>query len=441
MTSDLAALAAPTSFESVLHVNEKGGRFGGTEEYVALLSESLARRGVRSHLACGLGGRGLPPSLASTHLVEGLARREGSPATAGELARLVATLRPDVVYLHNIFDPRLVEALDGLRPRPVLLWYVHDHYLTCLTELRLRAGRECRQLLGEGCLEAVAGGACTRRHAERPLGPPQLEERLALLAGAGAVDGVIVVSRYMQDLLRDHLPHLRARVHRLTRPIRTGGDDGRGAREARRRRASPGAAALVAFAGRITPEKGLDVVLEALGRLVVDRPVELQVAGVVEHAEHWEHCQRLAEAAMSANPHLTWRHLGHLGYEETDALFARADLVVVPSRWPEPLGAVTGEALAQGAPVVASAVGGLDTFIEHGQRGGLLAPPGDVAAWTEAIDRLLADPLLAERLAARGAVAARGWSVDAHIDELDQLVAAVQAGQPGDVIALGDDGR
>ena len=65
-------------FASVLHVNEKGGSFGGTEEYIALITSALAARGVRSHLVCGVVLGSLPPKLESVCVVEGLASRRAA---------------------------------------------------------------------------------------------------------------------------------------------------------------------------------------------------------------------------------------------------------------------------------------------------------------------------------------------------------------------------
>ncbi|MPY96010.1 MAG: glycosyltransferase [Acidimicrobiia bacterium] len=421
-TPPSSAPAGAPAFRSLLHVNEKGGRFGGTEEYLAVLGAELGRRQVTSHLVCGSHGSDLPDDgLASTHLLDGLARREGAPGTAEALAGLVRRLGPEVVYLHNVFDARLVEALDELRPRPVLLWYVHDHYVTCLTELRLRREGACTSLLGQACLGAVAAGECVRRHEERDFGLAELAAREALLGAAGRADAVVVVSRYMRDLLQAHLAASADRVHLLPRPIRLGPSAARPGARGVGARGGSGRGRVVAFAGRITPEKGLDVVLEALGSMVGTGPVELRIAGVVEHEAHWERCCALARAAQAANHDLQVRYLGHLSYAEADDLFALADVVVVPSRWPEPLGAVVGEALARGAAVAASRVGGLDTFVEH-EQSGLLVEPGDVAAWAAALHRLLTDRPLARRLAEQGAQLAARHSIEAHVDALDDLV-------------------
>src|SRR5918994_1568115 len=86
------------AFASVVHVNEKGGSFGGTEEYIALVTSALKVRGVRSHLVCGVVSGTLPTDLESVHVVEGLASRRPRPGTGEALAHVVAELDPDVIY-------------------------------------------------------------------------------------------------------------------------------------------------------------------------------------------------------------------------------------------------------------------------------------------------------------------------------------------------------
>jgi hypothetical protein len=169
------------AFGSIVHVNEKGGSFGGTEEYIALLASRLARRGVRSHLVCGLVKGAVAADLSSVHIVEGLASRRPQPDTGDELASVIAGLAPDVIYLHNVFDPVAVSALSTLANRGPLLWYVHDHYLTCLSELRWRRDvGSCPHPLGQGCLVAIGQGHCVLRYPEGSFGPDELRERRSL---------------------------------------------------------------------------------------------------------------------------------------------------------------------------------------------------------------------------------------------------------------------
>jgi glycosyltransferase involved in cell wall biosynthesis len=91
------------------------------------------------------------------------------------------------------------------------------------------------------------------------------------------------------------------------------------------------------------------------------------------------------------------------------AVFASADVVVVPSKLPEPFGKVVVEAMALGRPVVATTPGGPAEVITSGVDG-LLVPADDVAALVDALRGLLRDPAAAQRLGRAAAVRAAGFS-------------------------------
>ena len=169
------------------------------------------------------------------------------------------------------------------------------------------------------------------------------------------------------------------------------------------------------------PEKGLAVLIEALGSVRSDSRIELCIAGVVEHPDYWSHCQLLEQQATTANAHLRVRYLGRLDYAATDELFSQSDIVAVPSQWPEPFGAVALEAMSAGAAVVASRIGGLDTCLDAGHAGSLVEP-SDISGWAAAIEALLHDPTRTGQLAARGQARARRYTVQSHLAALDQAI-------------------
>ena len=399
-----------------MHVNEKGGSFGGTEEYIALLTGALCARGVRSHLVCGVVSGVVPSELESVHIVEGLASRQPRSGTGAAVVEVIAELDPDVIYLHNVFDPAVVSAVAALAGRGMLIWYVHDHYLTCLSELRWRRDLgSCPQRLGHDCLVAIGEGRCVLRDPDRSLDAADLEVRTTLSRSLEAADAVVVVSEYMRSLLNDAEPHLDGRLHLLTRPIRNLGD------RRLRERSQPADPAIVTYAGRITPEKGLAVVIEALGSITSASTVELRIAGVIEDDSYWSHCQDNQSVAMTTNPRLTVTYLGHLDYDEIDEQFRQSDIVTIPSQWPEPLGAVALEAMAAGAAVIASNVGGLSNTLVH-EHNGLHVDPSDVAAWAMAIATLLEHPDRAHRLGQQAHRDLAGVAIGDHLRDLDHLV-------------------
>jgi D-inositol-3-phosphate glycosyltransferase len=166
------------------------------------------------------------------------------------------------------------------------------------------------------------------------------------------------------------------------------------------RRWSQGAPRIVTI-GRLVRRKGMDTVIAALAGvpgaelIVAGGPPARQLAGDPE-------ARRLREVAGAHGVARRVRFTGQVPHRDVPALLRSAD-IVVSAPWYEPFGIVPLEAMACGAPVVVSAVGGhLDTVIDG--LTGLLVPPRDPAA--------LADPARRGAMGAAGIQRARsryGW--------------------------------
>ena len=221
----------------------------------------------------------------------------------------------------------------------------------------------------------------------------------------------------MRSLLVAGEPDLAERIHLLRRPIREFGS------LRPRDRWKSDDPAVVTFAARITPEKGLAVLIEALGALRGDGPIELCIAGLVEHGAYWAHCQRLQAIAIVTNPHLTVTYLGHLDYAATDDLFRRSDIVAIPSQWPEPLGAVAMEAMSgrerQSSPrtSVGSTPISLTAATDY-----LVDASSAVTAWTETLELLLQHPARARHFGAQAHRDASRITAADHLQALDAMV-------------------
>jgi len=156
----------------------------------------------------------------------------------------------------------------------------------------------------------------------------------------------------------------------------------------------------VLFVGRITRQKGLSVLLRAAEHL--DPAIQLVLcAGLADTPELEAEVTGLVEHLRSARTGVTWIP-GMLPKAQVIQLLSHATVFVCPSLY-EPLGIVNLEAMACGAPVVASRVGGIPEVVVDGQTG-LLVPPDDPAELAKAIMSLADDK---ERAAAMGAIGRR----------------------------------
>ncbi|MBE3556563.1 MAG: glycosyltransferase family 4 protein [Firmicutes bacterium] len=153
--------------------------------------------------------------------------------------------------------------------------------------------------------------------------------------------------------------------------------------------------ATVLYMGRLTYEKGIHVLIDAIGQIRHFFPdVQLLIAGDGPYRAQLE-----AQAKATLDPQQV-RFIGWVNGRQKSALLSQAAIAVVPSLY-EPFGIVALEEMGAALPVVASRVGGLPEVIEEGVTG-LLVPPGDSTALAEALTTLLRQPKWCETLGRAG---------------------------------------
>jgi glycosyltransferase involved in cell wall biosynthesis len=166
--------------------------------------------------------------------------------------------------------------------------------------------------------------------------------------------------------------------------------------------------------GSFDPIKGIDLAVKAVSLLSEPRPSLVWIANSTN--ESYE--KDIRELAQSLGVDLRI----HCGIADTELvnILNRATLLLFTSRL-EPFGLAPLEANACGLPVVGIAEGGIRETVENGLNGFLVDPePGNIAS---AMNRLLDDPALVERLAEQGTLhVQKNWNVEASVDRLENLL-------------------
>lgn len=162
---------------------------------------------------------------------------------------------------------------------------------------------------------------------------------------------------------------------------------------------------VVGFVGRLSPAKGLDVLMQAMERIGGSRPWSLLLLGSGEYQG------RVREWALRNN----WQDRVKImlaKHAEVPRYLGSMDLLVAPSQtmqnWREQFGRMIIEAFASGVPVIGSDSGEIPHVI--GDAGQVVAE-ADVAGWAAAIQHMLEDPGLREDLRRRGLARAPRYSV------------------------------
>ncbi|OZH53552.1 glycosyl transferase family 1 [Hydrocoleum sp. CS-953] len=134
------------------------------------------------------------------------------------------------------------------------------------------------------------------------------------------------------------------------------------------------------FVGRLSPEKGLDTLLEAWEYLGEKIPLKIVGDGPL--------ASKIQEAA-SRLPNVEW--LGRRSLQEVYELVGEAKFLVFPSQWYETFGRVAVEAFAKGTPVIAANIGAIAELVDSGCTG-LLFRPGDREDLIRQVEYALAYP-------------------------------------------------
>jgi len=199
--------------------------------------------------------------------------------------------------------------------------------------------------------------------------------------------------------------------------------------QARRALGLPLDGRLLLFVGRIQPLKCADVAVETLAELLDggSEPYRLVVVGGPSGPHGEKSLQGLVDLADARGVRDHVHFIDPQPHELLSSYYRAADVCLVPSR-SESFGLVALEAAACGTPVVASAVGGLTTLVDHGHTGFLVDEP-DPAAYAAAVRRAFDEPLAAERLSTASVLRARLYTWRAAARTLVELHDELAAGR------------
>lgn len=364
---------------------------GGIEQMVEEISHQLVERGHEVAVATlrqpgdePVGSATVPvhPLHSSVHGLPGLeldrerhhAPPGPDPRTTLELRRLIRSYKPDIVHAHDW----LIHSYMPLerRSRAALALSMHDYGLTCATKRFMYHGE--RICGGPGtakcirCARDVYGGVA--KGGTAALGTRFSEQRMRR-----RVDIFLPVSTAVRDFCRLG----EADVHRVIPnfvpvqppPLQDGSDLALLPKEP-----------FILYFGDVSVEKGVDNLLAAYARL--DSPPPLVLIG-----------RRVPGLTEDTQGAIT---LGRMPHRLVLEALRRSLFTVAPSIWSDPFPVVALEAAAAGKPIIASRIGGLQDSVADGESG-ILVPPGDRAALTNALRRLLDDEDLRLRLGAGAA--------------------------------------
>lgn len=337
------------------------------------------------------GGAGIAPLARLTAAASIIHNRDA----ARRFAALLDDVRPDVIHVHNTLRQLSPSILGAAKERRIpAVMTAHDFGLVCPQGLLLKGGiRVCEppDCLGGNVVRAVENRCVKGSFAVSTLAAVENLVHRATGAYYRRLHAIVVPSRFLgRQLGSGGVPR------RLLHYLPNGLPAGPGTEP------EPASGGQVLFLGRLAPEKGIDVLMDAAARLP---GVAFCVAGDGPASDH-------LRSAAPGNVRFT----GHLGQADLADELARACVVVSPSICHDNAPLAILEAMRAGRAVVATNLGGQPELLGNA---GIIVPAGDAAALAVALGDLLQDAARRQRLgtAARGRFLAN-FTLDRHMEGL-----------------------
>jgi glycosyltransferase involved in cell wall biosynthesis len=312
-----------------------------------------------------------------------------APAAVSMFARLLASFRPDLVHVHELFpliSPRIL-PLCTQSGVPVVM-SCDDYHLTCPVRTHLYDRQICTRCTGGHEYWAVLKNCRRNLPESMTFALYNAMTRWRRLFGKH-VDYFIAPSEFTRRWLIEHAGIDAAQISAIAPIV-----------DIPESAADPASGNYVGFAGRLVPEKGIDTLLEAarISRL----PLRLS-----RHEKHFETVPIPSDVDVVVTRNR----------QDLEAFYRGARILVLPSIWWETFGLAGAEAMSHGVPVVVSRIGALSCLVDDGVDG-LYFEPDNALDLADKLAGLWDDMELCKRLGQAGRRKAIAWSAERHVERL-----------------------
>lgn len=272
-----------------------------------------------------------------------------SKSSKEHFRKVLREFRPDIVHVFAIYITITPSILDACREEGIpVVMSCNDYKHICPNYRLFHHGRICEDCKGGKFYKAVVNNCCKHSFAVSLISAIESYTHNYLDVWKKNVSAFLFESRFMMNKTAEFWGKDAAPLAFLGKPF-----------NATHHRISKGDQGYVLFLGRLSDEKGVDILLKAMKKVP---SAHLKIAGTGTHREFLE--------KMTRDEQITnVEFLGSRYGDELEELFNNCRFMVVPSLWHENFPYVMMEAFARGKAVIGSDTGGIPEYIIPGETG------------------------------------------------------------------------
>jgi glycosyltransferase involved in cell wall biosynthesis len=308
----------------------------------------------------------------------------GNNRVSRNLRQLIIAEKPDLAHVHNVFPILSPKIYPTLKQQGIpVVQTIHNLRLICPGGFMFANGEICEECRHRGLQQAVARRCVQGKRIPSLLYADAIRHAWNKGWFPDAIDRYLVLNRFFGEKLTSAgIPSDRQRIlpNFVDAPYSNPAEK------------QP----YVLFLGRLSPEKGIETLLDAWSGL---EGITLKIAGGGE-------LEQLVQEQATGRLRRKIEFLGYVKGERKTRLLREALATVLPSTWYENCPISVLESLAAGTPALVSSLGGLPDLVRHGHDG-LIFQPDDPGALNKAVTQLRDNPSLVSAMSANALASAK----------------------------------
>lgn len=375
----------------VLLINDNPVVVGGAETYTINLRDGLQKRGHEVRILTGDYGK--TPNNFADYTFKGINVKSlfrifpyiFNWSAYSKLKQVLAEFKPDVVHLQYIFYHCSPSILIPLKKVPTILT-LHSHDL--LAPVGLPHFDKCSHSEYEYCYRCMG--------VIRYIG--EKIKRKILLSNLNSINYFIAPSIYFVDL---HKPLRLNNIVQIYNGFKLNSFEKNNAKEK------------LLFVGRLTKEKGLQLILKGLPQIIQKVPdVHLDIVGTGPHEKYFKEIVKKLVISKNVTFH------GKKSLNEINRFYKNTTIVVVPSIESENLPTVCIEAMSVGRPVIGANTGGIPELVDHKKGGFIFTSQKQLVSQ---VIELLTDKNMLEKLSKGAFEQSLKFGIQEHIQKIENI--------------------
>lgn len=351
----------------ILMVNDYKEQIAGTEVYMFTLMEGLKKNGHEVELFATDTSKQEYFSPTYNKSFTKYLKRLFDMRYYQAFKAMIHEFKPDIIHIHNIFNEITPSILYNLNHDAILMTVHDSRLISPVSQQTERTGKPCKEKICEGCTNCVGVKGYLYEILKKKI-YRKLLKKISLY---------ITPSKYLQSLLQEkhYLPVICLYNGISLLPFTK-------IREINQ----------LLYAGRLTPEKGISHLLEAVKKLKENKEnITLTIAGEGGYKEDLENMVEKLDIQKQVV------FLGAVSSDKLEKLYKASTVILIPSIYPDNLPTVGLEALSAGRPLIGSSIGGIPEIIQEGITG-FLTKPGDSESIADLVKNLIHDKKTLEKM-------------------------------------------